>query len=88
MGGKAGRRGKKRRSDFDVGRLVLDDAGKTALRRYLDLGGNFVAIHSASDALRNTTWFIHEVGECTSRDAKAVDSGQREPSRAREWGAS
>ena len=66
MGGKAGRPGKKRDFDFDVGRLVLDDAGKTALRRYLDLGGDFVAIHSASDALRNTTWFIHEVGECTS----------------------
>ncbi|RPD75088.1 class I glutamine amidotransferase-like protein [Lentinus tigrinus ALCF2SS1-7] len=41
---------------------VLDDAGKAALQRYLDLGGNFVAVHSASDALRNTTWFIHEVG--------------------------
>ncbi|KAI0751227.1 class I glutamine amidotransferase-like protein [Daedaleopsis nitida] len=40
---------------------VLDDSGKTALRSYLDLGGNFVAIHSASDALRNTTWFIDEV---------------------------
>ncbi|KAM5544550.1 hypothetical protein V8D89_001448 [Ganoderma adspersum] len=41
---------------------VLDDAGKTALRKYLDLGGNFVAVHAASDALRNTTWFQEEVG--------------------------
>nr|VWO99763.1 Epl1 protein (Extracellular small protein 1) [Ganoderma boninense] len=41
---------------------VLDDAGKTALRHYLDLGGNFVAVHAASDALRNTTWYQEEVG--------------------------
>ncbi|PIL29844.1 hypothetical protein GSI_08051 [Ganoderma sinense ZZ0214-1] len=41
---------------------VLDDAGKTALRNYLDLGGNFVAVHAASDALRNTTWYQEEVG--------------------------
>ena len=42
---------------------MLDDAGKNALRKYLDLGGNFVAVHAASDALRNTTWFQEEVGE-------------------------
>ncbi|TBU55596.1 class I glutamine amidotransferase-like protein [Dichomitus squalens] len=41
---------------------VLDDSGKTALRKYLDFGGNFVAIHAASDALRNTTWYQNEVG--------------------------
>ncbi len=56
--------GGERRFDFDVGKKVLDEAGKAAFERYLDLGGNFVGIHSASDALRNTTWFIHEVGEC------------------------
>ncbi|KAI0723533.1 class I glutamine amidotransferase-like protein [Earliella scabrosa] len=41
---------------------VLDDGGKAALQKYLDLGGNFVAIHSASDALVNTTFFVNEVG--------------------------
>ncbi|KAA1472199.1 class I glutamine amidotransferase-like protein [Dentipellis sp. KUC8613] len=41
---------------------VLDDTGKTALQKYLDLGGNFVAIHAASDALRNTTFYGREVG--------------------------
>ena len=43
--------------------LVLDDAGKTALHTFLDKGGNFIGVHAASDGLRNTTWFQHEVGE-------------------------
>ncbi|KAJ7284668.1 class I glutamine amidotransferase-like protein [Mycena rebaudengoi] len=41
---------------------VLDDAGKTALQNYLNLGGNFVGIHSCSDALINTTFFGKEIG--------------------------
>ncbi|KAI0261512.1 class I glutamine amidotransferase-like protein [Gloeopeniophorella convolvens] len=41
---------------------VLDDTGKAALQKYLDLGGNFVAIHAASDCLRNTTFYGKEVG--------------------------
>jgi len=41
---------------------VLDADGKAALQRYSDLGGNFVAIHSASDCLRNTTFYGQEVG--------------------------
>ncbi|KAI0050441.1 class I glutamine amidotransferase-like protein [Auriscalpium vulgare] len=41
---------------------VLDANGKNALQKYLDLGGNFVAIHSASDCLRNTTFYGREVG--------------------------
>ncbi|EIN09780.1 class I glutamine amidotransferase-like protein [Punctularia strigosozonata HHB-11173 SS5] len=41
---------------------VLDQQGKDALQKYLDKGGNFVAIHAASDALRNTTFYGHEVG--------------------------
>ena len=44
-------------------RIVLDATGKAALQRYFDLGGNFVAIHSASDCLRNTTFYGREVGE-------------------------
>lgn len=44
-------------------RAVLDATGKAALQRYFDLGGNFVAIHSASDCLRNTTFYGREVGE-------------------------
>ncbi|KAF8896223.1 trehalose utilization-domain-containing protein [Infundibulicybe gibba] len=41
---------------------VLGDAGKLALQKYLDLGGNFIGVHSASDCLRNTTFYGHEVG--------------------------
>ncbi|KAH9945196.1 trehalose utilization-domain-containing protein [Epithele typhae] len=41
---------------------VLDTSGKAALQTYLDKGGNFIGVHSASDALRNTTFFLHEVG--------------------------
>ncbi|KAJ3876060.1 class I glutamine amidotransferase-like protein [Lentinula edodes] len=41
---------------------VLDDLGKAALQRYLNLGGNFIGIHAASDCLRNTTFYGHEVG--------------------------
>ncbi|KAJ7106474.1 trehalose utilization-domain-containing protein [Mycena crocata] len=41
---------------------VLDDSGKTALQNYLNLGGNFVGVHSASDSLVNTTFFGHELG--------------------------
>ncbi|KAI0350012.1 class I glutamine amidotransferase-like protein [Trametes cingulata] len=41
---------------------VLDDAGKAAFQKYLNLGGNFVGIHSASDCLRNTTFFQKELG--------------------------
>ncbi|KAF8072032.1 class I glutamine amidotransferase-like protein [Lyophyllum atratum] len=41
---------------------VLDDAGKAAFQTYLNLGGNFVGIHSSSDSLVNTTFFGREVG--------------------------
>ncbi|KAF9484341.1 class I glutamine amidotransferase-like protein [Pholiota conissans] len=41
---------------------VLDQAGKDAFQKYLDLGGTFVGIHSASDTLRNTTFYINELG--------------------------
>jgi len=41
---------------------VLDDAGKLAFQNYLNKGGNFVAIHSASDCLRNTTFYGRELG--------------------------
>jgi len=41
---------------------VLNDTGKAALQKYLNSGGNFVAIHSASDCLRNTTFYGQEVG--------------------------
>ena len=42
---------------------VLDAEGKTALQNYLNRGGNFVAIHSASDSLNTTTFFGQEVGQ-------------------------
>ncbi|EIM81515.1 class I glutamine amidotransferase-like protein [Stereum hirsutum FP-91666 SS1] len=47
---------------MNTGEAVLDENGKAALQKYLDLGGNFVGIHSASDALRNTTFYGNEVG--------------------------
>lgn len=42
---------------------VLDDTGKTALQSYLGKGGNFIAVHSASDCLRNTSFYGRELGE-------------------------
>jgi len=41
---------------------VLNDTGVTALQNYLNLGGNFVAVHSASDSLTNITFFGRELG--------------------------
>lgn len=41
---------------------VLDDSGKAAFQKYLNLGGNFIGIHAASDCLRNTTFYGKEVG--------------------------
>jgi type 1 glutamine amidotransferase len=41
---------------------VLDDSGKAAFQKYLDLGGNFVGVHSASDTLVNTTFYGKELG--------------------------
>ncbi|KAJ6631009.1 trehalose utilization-domain-containing protein [Mycena sp. CBHHK59/15] len=41
---------------------VLDDSGKAAFQKYLNLGGNFIGVHSASDSLVNTTFYGHELG--------------------------
>ncbi|KAJ6570190.1 ThuA-like domain-containing protein [Mycena vulgaris] len=41
---------------------VLDDSGKAAFQNYLNLGGNFVGVHSSSDSLVNTTFFGNELG--------------------------
>ncbi|KAF9648827.1 class I glutamine amidotransferase-like protein [Thelephora ganbajun] len=41
---------------------ILDAEGKTAFQNYLNKGGNFVAIHSASDSLNTTTFYGQEVG--------------------------
>ncbi|KAJ3744095.1 trehalose utilization-domain-containing protein [Lentinula detonsa] len=41
---------------------VLDDSGKAAFQKYLNLGGNYIGIHAASDCLRNTTFYGNEVG--------------------------
>ncbi|KAJ3853971.1 trehalose utilization-domain-containing protein [Lentinula lateritia] len=41
---------------------VLDDLGKAVLQKNLDLGGNFIGIHAASDCLKDTTFYGHEVG--------------------------
>ncbi|KAF9266593.1 class I glutamine amidotransferase-like protein [Marasmius fiardii PR-910] len=41
---------------------VLQAPGKTAFQNYLNRGGNFIGIHSASDSLLNDTFFGHEIG--------------------------
>ncbi|KAH9481640.1 hypothetical protein JR316_0006167 [Psilocybe cubensis] len=41
---------------------VLDAAGEAAFQRYLNLGGNFVGIHSAAATLENTTCYVRELG--------------------------
>ena len=50
-------------------RAVLDTRGKIALQNYLNKGGNFVRIHSASDSLNTTTFFGQEVGQCQGHSA-------------------
>ncbi|KAH7911355.1 ThuA-like domain-containing protein [Hygrophoropsis aurantiaca] len=42
--------------------IVLDDSGKAAFQNYLNLGGNFIGVHCASDALRDTPFFLREIG--------------------------
>ncbi|KAJ7183141.1 class I glutamine amidotransferase-like protein, partial [Mycena filopes] len=42
--------------------VILDDSGKTAFQNYLNLGGNFVGVHSCTDSLVNTTFYGKEVG--------------------------
>ncbi|KAJ7086074.1 class I glutamine amidotransferase-like protein [Mycena belliarum] len=41
---------------------VLDASGKAAFQHYLNLGGNFVGVHSSSDSLVNTTFYGNETG--------------------------
>jgi len=42
--------------------IVLDDTGKAALQKYLNLGGNFIGVHCAADALRDTPFFGKQIG--------------------------
>lgn len=49
-------------SSPQVASLVLDDSGKVAFQKYLDLGGNFIGVHAASDCLRTTTFHGNETG--------------------------
>ncbi|KAF8558226.1 class I glutamine amidotransferase-like protein [Imleria badia] len=42
--------------------IVLDDTGKAALQKYLNLGGNFIGVHCASDALRDAPFFGKQIG--------------------------
>ena len=37
--------------------------GKAALQKYLNLGGNFIGVHCASDALRDTPFFGKQLGK-------------------------
>ncbi|EIW84230.1 hypothetical protein CONPUDRAFT_151262 [Coniophora puteana RWD-64-598 SS2] len=41
---------------------ILDDTGKAALQKWINLGGNFVGIHCAADALRDTPFFGRQLG--------------------------
>jgi len=43
--------------------VVLDRWGKIAFQNYLNRGGNFVGIHSASESLTTATFFGQEVGQ-------------------------
>lgn len=50
--------------------VVFDsDAGRVALMRYVQAGGGFVAIHSASGTERNWKWFAGLLGGTFSRHA-------------------
>lgn len=40
----------------------LDGPGKAALQTYFNSGGNFVGIHSASDCMLNTTFYVRQLG--------------------------
>ncbi|KAF8842071.1 class I glutamine amidotransferase-like protein [Paxillus ammoniavirescens] len=42
--------------------IILDDMGKAALQKYLNLGGNTIGVHCASDALRDTPFFGKQIG--------------------------
>ncbi|EEB93452.1 hypothetical protein MPER_07885 [Moniliophthora perniciosa FA553] len=41
---------------------VLQAPGKAAFQKYLNLGGNFIGIHSATDSLLNATFYAREIG--------------------------
>ncbi|KAI0951417.1 hypothetical protein AcW1_008465 [Taiwanofungus camphoratus] len=41
---------------------VLDDAGKAAFQKYLNLGGNFIGIHCAAACLYETEFYQKELG--------------------------
>lgn len=42
--------------------LVLTQAGKDAFQDYLNKGGNFIGIHSATDCLNTTAFYEKEIG--------------------------
>ena len=42
--------------------IVLDDVAQAGFEKYINLGGNFVGIHAASDCLRNSTFYGEELG--------------------------
>ncbi|KIJ14284.1 hypothetical protein PAXINDRAFT_79565 [Paxillus involutus ATCC 200175] len=42
--------------------IILDDTGKAALQKYLNLGGNTIGVHCVSDALRDTPFFGKQIG--------------------------
>lgn len=41
---------------------VLDNRGEAALESYVNSGGNFVGLHSASDCQRNSSFYQKELG--------------------------
>jgi hypothetical protein len=45
--------------DLESVEVLPDDE---AFQRYINAGGNFVGIHSASDTLRNSTAYERELG--------------------------
>ncbi|KAG8973350.1 hypothetical protein FRC05_008895 [Tulasnella sp. 425] len=41
---------------------IINTEQQSAFQNYLDSGGNFVGIHSASDCLHNATFYQREIG--------------------------
>jgi len=60
---------------FFTSRTVLDDAGQTALRIYIEGGGAFVGVHNAFGTDYNWDWFRGLLGGAELYDHAALQTG-------------
>jgi uncharacterized protein len=60
---------------FFTSRTVLDDAGQTALRIYIEGGGGFVGVHNAFGTNYNWDWFRGLLGGAELYDHAALQTG-------------